>query len=547
VGFAPCDSGASAVAIRTEPLSGSGSHWGFECKRPGYNTYLRDCPSLPHWATMLRLKNRAGKGGRMNLRTRYLSVFPLISTAVVTLLLVVSAFADNPVPQVVGPVKPQTVIPGSGAFTLTVYGANFVSGAVVNWNRSPRSTTFISARELKAQILGSDVATATAGYITVTNPPPGGGISSSSYGLVEVHTPTKTLAVNVRSVVPSDAFYAITADLYGDGKLDLVSVQGDGKVNVNRGNGDGTFQAATTIGLDSFPDAGLAFGDFDGDGTVDLVYGWGTNMPTYLKVLLGEGGGRFRGLPRFGRQSNSYARGIVAGDFDGDGILDLADGCGGEGCGWVFHGNGDGTFQKVESLGIYAGGDMVGADFNGDGKLDLVGEYVSELYLFVGNGDGTFQKPRRIATDPRNLLCGFGPSLLVNDFNGDGYADLAFCDANAGRIGILLGNGDGSFQRPVYYSTGFGAGNGFTFTAGDFNSDGKTDLIASTPAAGGHFNPEFEVFWGNGDGTFQKAKKLNLPQNFGGEIGLIPGDFNSDGLLDFVMVNNSGFWTYTRK
>jgi hypothetical protein len=118
---------------------------------------------------------------------------------------------------------------------------------------------------------------------------------------------------------------------------------------------------------------------------------------------------------------------------------------------------------------------------------------------------------------------------------------------HAGRIGIVLGNGDGTFQRPVYYSTGFGAGNGFSFTVGDFNSNGKTDLIASTPAAGGHFNPEFEVFWGNGDGTFQKAKKLNLPQNFGGEIGLIPGDFNSDGLLDFVMVGPGGFSVYIRR
>src|SRR5215467_6721260 len=93
------------------------------------------------------------------------------------------AAANNPIPQVVGPPVPQAVVPGSGAFTLTVYGANFVQGATVNWKRQPRTTTFISARKLQAQILVSDVARPTAGYITVTNPPLGGGKSSSSYAL----------------------------------------------------------------------------------------------------------------------------------------------------------------------------------------------------------------------------------------------------------------------------------------------------------------------------------------------------------------------------
>src|SRR6202035_3256012 len=119
-----------------------------------------------------------------------------VMSVVCCFLFLTSAFANNPIPTVVGPPVPQAVVPGGGEFTLTVYGANFVSGAVVSWNRSPRSTTFVSAKELKAQILASDVATATAGYITVSNPPPGGGVSSSSYGLVEVHTPTATIVAD---------------------------------------------------------------------------------------------------------------------------------------------------------------------------------------------------------------------------------------------------------------------------------------------------------------------------------------------------------------
>jgi hypothetical protein len=475
-------------------------------------------------------------------------------SALASLFLVAVALADNPVPQVVGPVKPQAVVPGSAEFTLTVYGANFVSGAVVNWNGQPRSTTFISTRELQAQMLASDVAKPTAGYITVTNPPPGGGKSSSSYAIVEVHQPTKTIAVSTPNVLPSDSFYTIAVDVYGDGKLDLVAGEGSGQITVNRSNGDGTFQIATTIGHTYFPDAGLTFGDFNGDAKLDLIYGWGPNSdpPTYLKVLLAEGNGKFRGLPHFGLFSDSYPRGIVAGDFDGDGKLDVAvSHQGGSFGGGVFLGNGDGTFKHIQSFS--EGGEAVGADFNGDGKLDVVVSAGGALFLFLGNGDGTFQKARRIA--PALVGCAFGPSLLVNDFNGDGKADLAFCvqsKGNASRIGVALGNGDGTFQRPVYYSTSLGAGNAFSFTAGDFNSDGKTDFIASTPLGtidtkSPASNFEFAVLWGNGDGTFRKAKKIVLPKNFGGEIGIVPGDFNSDGLMDFVLVGNGGHTVYIQK
>jgi hypothetical protein len=467
---------------------------------------------------------------------------------------VASAFADNPIPTVVGPVVPQAVVPGSGAFTLKVYGANFVSGAVVNWNRSPRSTTFVSARELQAQILASDVAIATAGYITVTNPSPGGGVSSASYAIVEVHTSTKAISVDQPSFYSftGSPSYSVAADFMGNGKLDLVTGTLTSQLALNRGNGDGTFQTASIINQSYFANAGIAFGDFTGDNKLDLVFGLGPGTgdpPTYLKVLLCEGDGKFRGLRPFDHQGYSFPRGIVAGDFDEDGKLDLATSYdGGIPGGGVFHGNGDGTFKRVWSFNRDAGGDMVGADFNGDGKLDLVAEFGTGLYLFLGNGDGMFQPGRRIVTDKRFAGCGDGPSLVVNDFNSDGKADLAFCDSSGPelRIGIALGNGDGTFQRQAYYPIPFGPGNTFpfNFTAGDFNSDGKTDLIAVTQGVG---TPKFAVLWGNGDGTFQKAKKITLPKNFGGEGGIVTGDFNSDGLLDFVLENDTGLGVYIQR
>src|ERR1700685_1219552 len=85
--------------------------------------------------------------------------------AALVLSIATFTLAANPIPTITGPVHPQAVAPGSGAFTLTVYGANFVPGATVNWNRQPRSTTFVSARELTAKIMAKDVADPTAGFI----------------------------------------------------------------------------------------------------------------------------------------------------------------------------------------------------------------------------------------------------------------------------------------------------------------------------------------------------------------------------------------------
>jgi hypothetical protein len=445
-----------------------------------------------------------------------------------------SALGVNPVPQVVGPVKPQAVLPGSAEFVLTVYGANFVVGAVVNWNGQARSTTFISARELQAQILASDVAKPTAGYITVTNPPPGGGKSSSSYANVEVHKPTKTINTGQYKQYFSGAppWYAIAADFTNDGKLDLVT--GFNVIDFSKGNGDGTFQTGYTIGGTYYSGCGIAFGDFNGDGSLDLVYGWGpeSGPPTYLRVLLGNGNGRFHGLPRFGFLLNDLATGIVAGDFDSDGKLDLAAAYeGGIRGGEVYLGDGDGTFKKVWPLG--EGGSIATADFNGDGKLDLVVDDQGYLFVMLGNGDGTFQKERKIA----QVL---GGGLAVNDFNGDGIPDVAFADEVKGRIGVLIGKGDGTFEKPVFYSAGVAQNQNFQFAAGDFNSDGNTDVIVSQPG----IPAENAILLGKGDGTFQKAQKLQLAAAAG--TGIVVGDFNSDGLLDFAFLGD-GVVVYVQK
>jgi hypothetical protein len=118
----------------------------------------------------------------------------------------------------------------------------------------------------------------------------------------------------------------------------------------------------------------------------------------------------------------------------------------------------------------------------------------------------------------------------LSDFNGDGKLDLAFCDSS--QIGVMMGNGDGTFQPPTFYTVDPLNGRQFTFSVGDINSDGKPDLLVSEYA--NSTNPQFVVFLGNGDGTFQAAQNLGIAQTPLPEEGITTGDLNSDGLLDFI-------------
>jgi FG-GAP-like repeat len=453
------------------------------------------------------------------------------------------AFAQNPVPQIVGPVKRTAVAPGSGAFTLTVYGANFVSGSVVNWNRQPRTTAFVSAHELQAQILATDVATNTAGLISVTNPAPGGGNSSASWAQVEVHVSTTTVAISKRKQYAIGDWLLMAADFNNDGILDLIGEYG-GDLDFYYGKGDGTFHFGSIAGRFYIGVLPGVYGDFNGDGNLDLAFvqGLGLNQPTQMAVMLGDGKGKFS----VGSYIKDYSGfGITAvGDFNGDGKLDLI--TRGKGQLSVFLGKGDGSFQHFKDYPYSAlAAQLIVGDFNGDGKLDLVAlqsplpggnNLGMAFYVLLGNGDGTFKTPQAIGSFPTALGCsgsGVQGDVQLSDFNGDGKLDLAFC--NQTQIGILMGNGDGTFQAPVYYTAG--VGQQFQFAFEDLNSDGKIDILASRYDS----TPQFEVFLGNGDGTFQPPQITNQVSAY---CGFVLGDFNSDGVVDFLAPSGLGMQAY---
>ncbi len=321
----------------------------------------------------------------------------------------------------------------------------------------------------------------------------------------------------------------VSGDFNGDGITDLVAPNFDnpGTVSVLLGNGDGTFQPPVRYGVGPEPEA-VVVGDFNGDGIPDLAVA-DTNGPSgpdgMVSILLGRGDGTF--LPSVDYTVGGGPRALVVGDFNGDGVPDLAVESGTMIS--VLLGRGDGTFAPAIAT---ANGpillSLAAGDFNGDGLTDLVvvnqgsrPDYISTVSVLLSNGDGTFQAPITYTAAARS---GF---VTVADFNGDGIPDLAVANSTSGTVGIWLGNGDGTFQPPVNYVASPYA---LFVAVADFNGDGIPDLaVAGTNA--------ISILLGHGDGTFGTALSY-----FGGDVPspLVVEDFNGDGLPDLLARNQGG-------
>jgi uncharacterized protein (TIGR03437 family) len=333
-----------------------------------------------------------------------------------------------------------------------------------------------------------------------------------------------------------------SADFNGDGIPDLVSATNT-RVAVLAGDGAGGFSSVFDYDFAAnffYANNSLAIADFNHDGKPDFAVMTQNSTPAQpgmVEVFLNQGQGTFLAPKSFAVPAGAVA--LTAGDFNGDGKPDLAVVTssapeeGTQDSVLIFLGNGDGTFSPPVSYraGPFAN-DVVAGDFNGDGKLDLAIVNLgnsgnpptplgpASVSLLLGKGDGTF------SAGPSTPVAGL-LNIAVGDFNRDGILDLA-AETEFG-LAIVLGRGDGSFGPPTLYPAALGS-----IVVADLNADNIPDLIVSESYSASYL-------LGNGDGTFQPPVFLfgsstsAYLEGVGPGVGsLIAVDLNRDGKIDMV-------------
>ncbi|MCK9611949.1 MAG: T9SS type A sorting domain-containing protein [Bacteroidales bacterium] len=325
-------------------------------------------------------------------------------------------------------------------------------------------------------------------------------------------------------------------DYNNDTKLDLIITSIFGKeLYLLIGDGNGNFNTANLVYYDQNGGnfSGIVSGDFNGDGNVDLAY---PDYATagYVRILSGDGTGNFTATDSFA--VGDHPRIICGADFNRDGNIDISVANETDRNISVLLGNGSGYFTT--NTGNHIGKNptaMTSSDFNGDNFADLAITCNNDggpdsVWVLIGDGTGNFGSAAK-------YLCGSGPySVCSKDFNADGFDDIAVANKNSNNVSVLLSKGtSGLFYNAINYNAGTGAATSapFSVVSADINFDGIPDL-----AIANYYQSIVFLLIGTGNGTF--GSSTYFPAHYGPWT-IITADFNGDEKPDLATTQQSSY------
>ncbi|RRR96108.1 FG-GAP-like repeat-containing protein [Glycomyces terrestris] len=363
----------------------------------------------------------------------------------------------------------------------------------------------------------------------------------------EAETAPGSAPDSASDAAPETAAAETSRDYDGDGHDDLLTIRRNGRLILHAGNGDGTFDPGVALGHGWGAYDMSAAGDLTGDGLPDLLAR--ENETGALYTYPGDGAGGFTARLPAGSGWNTYGMFTAAGDFDGDGVVDLLGVRESDDVLHLFHGLGDGRFGARTVAGSgWDGWDSLTTlgDVDQDGCDDVLGrEQASGQYtVFLGNCAGGFGATvaSEAAFTPR--AGGYASDVAGGgDYNGDGLGDVLAVDGRSGELSLTTLTGD---PEPVVDAVGLGTGWSDERLPAvpadwsyDYGVDGKTDVYARRASDGALIS-----YTGNGSGSFSNVYQVGT-----GWAGLTlvetAGDVDEDGFQDVIARSADGvLWLY---